>query len=389
MEHQRKLHEEERALWNTERQELHQTIQNLEATVRQLKSLSDPELQSPSALPQARGVVPGSFPTSKRSSRTTSMESNRDGPPPSHGAVHAPRSQSDASVTASGASSSVSKQLPSISEEQRLPGRKKSVGFTVAQGSPPADAGAAKPPVAPIPGERIHHSFDGINFRPPGSLSLPTLHGSLRSPHKSPPLSGEISPSQKPSVPEVKPRPQLLDLPASNLSPGELLTKDAGHTPLARALSDGSAGSAAGTPTAATAREAPFAPRPSVAPPLRPPAERSDSYFPEPDPDAKPDPDPELKGPLGLVGDAGSTGNKTFLTELDSKLLRAQTESAIEDSPELSPTKAPRGANGHGKSTAGGDEPAEDEDDGGPKLRIKRSLNFGSVFGSSRIGHGA
>ena len=74
-----------------------------------------------------------------------------------------------------------------------------------------------------------------------------------------------------------------------------------------------------------------------------------------------------------------------------------QTESAVtssSSSEELNPrTKEQIGiegtANGHG---AGRHDPAQAKDDGdeeGPKLRIKRSLNFGTVFGARTIGSDA
>ena len=413
VERQRKLHEEERALWHLERQELHQKIQNLETVVRQLRSKSESDVPSPIVRLPPRVGGSGSFPTSKGSSRAASSESGKGEVwlgPGARSDVAPTRTYSEASSTSSLSGVSGARHLASISEEQPPMTRKKSVGFHVARPlSPPSPAPAT---AASIPGEKIHADLDGITFRPSIANSVWTPDSTSRSPLKSPSPGavspGAVSPGHQP---DAVPRPQLLDLPAAALTPDQRLTRDAGHTPLARVADDASSGSDIDTPTATAVREAsrePREPRPSVAAPtVRPPAERAGSYFPavaeEGSQEEEEEEDPPLREPLALGGDAATPESATFLSALDSKLRGVQrAEGAVASSPETSPNAQPplpsqqqhRGdgggpqANGH---DTGGNHPPDpaDDDDHMPQLRVKRSLNFGTVFGARTIGHDA
>ena len=296
-EHQRKLHEEERALWKLEREELHQKIRTLEATIRNLRSASEPSSRSFMNHDPEISAYANIFPTfgsaglvSPKNDLWQGRKSTSDSKPR--------RSLPAASGTFSTSGRSSSGQLSSISEEQP-PYRKKSVGF---QGVNPPSPSAPQPSKASIPGEEVDANLDGITFRASvvhSTWAPDSSTGPLKSPSP-----GSISPGQKP---KVMPRPQLLNLPTSSLTPDQLLTKDAGHTPLARVADEASKGSSANTPVAGQA-EGSNAPRPSGAPKL--PTERSDSYFPAAPPETR-DEDPALKEPLGLGSDPAAAVNSS------------------------------------------------------------------------------
>ena len=145
------------------------------------------------------------------------------------------------------------------------------------------------------------------------------------------------------------------------LSVEDNLTRDAGHTPLASRV----AHSDLPTPTQPEQERPPLEPGVSV---LKTPSERSDSYFPSMEEDEA---DQTLKSPLTLVNDKVS--DERFFDELDSKLAEAAISTASSvprancsdalDSKDSFDVKVPRGL--------------ELE----PKLRIKRSMNFGSQLG--------
>lgn len=110
---------------------------------------------------------------------------------------------------------------------------------------------------------------------------------------------------------------------------------------------------------------------------MRPPTERSDSYFPAAE-DNSNDVDPKLSGPLGLTNEEGE--DKQFLSELDSKLLRAAQIDMFE------PPAVAGASNMVGSAKE--EEKEFEQPEAEPKLRIKRSMNFGSVFGARNCGKG-
>ena len=226
-----------------------------------------------------------------------------------------------------------------------------------------------------IPIGKIDSSLDGITLK---STSLPpSLVKTIVSPTSPSPLS---IPS-----PTSKPRgdgPRFVDREKLSLSPyTENLTKDAGHTPMVvESISENSSnsdGKVEKHSPRSTDTEKPYCPEPT----LRPPTERSNSYFtgvvPEKEnlDEGNLDEDPELKGPLIMDSTNSAPNDNAFLSELDKKLA-AEVEKA--ESPILT------------RDQSGGEEQEKldvpDAEDGGPKLRIKRSTNFGSAWGSSACG---
>ncbi|KAL8761524.1 MAG: hypothetical protein Q9184_002373 [Pyrenodesmia sp. 2 TL-2023] len=157
----------------------------------------------------------------------------------------------------------------------------------------------------------------------------------------------------------------------------ENLTLHAGHTPLARPVPglDGTTSaidSDLPTPTLESERP-PIEPRTSF---TKVPSERADSYFPLPadeldsgrasrelDTPADAQQDPELQGPLGLTNERSS--DNRFLSQLDSKLTQAASSS---NPPAAAGAQQIQGFN---------------DTDPEPKLKIKKSMNFGSQLGGS------
>ena len=369
MERQRQTHNEERALWNTERMELHEKIAQLERSLRIYHPISSDQTSSPfdkSVSPfqshsNFLGVLSnnGSSPTS---ATTTGDEVWRG-----------PKSNVKPTRTFSDPTTQFSKpggrsQMPSIAEDTTC-GQKDSSNMQI---------GLHKPSVS---GAAMDKNLDGINFRSNTLSQVPTK---------------KVMTPQSPSPRTFSPSrlsPRTIQLPSSKFeAPIDPYTKDAGHTPLvprAYRNTDGASSDGDGTtPTQHEMERPPLEPHASKA---KLPSERSDSYFPITEEEAQDenhnprdeedksrDEDPELKGPLGLGnGEHEGEENKHFLNELDSKLLQAarsdhpspsETDLGSEESPE------------HGKDF----EQPEHE----PKLRIKKSMNFGSAFGAKHFGKG-
>lgn len=114
--------------------------------------------------------------------------------------------------------------------------------------------------------------------------------------------------------------------------------------------------------------------------PVMPPSERSDSYFSsafetETDDEVpQKDGDVELKGPLAMESKNEEGRYNQFLDQLDAKLL------AESQRPRQASIAGSEGRNRFGK--------IDDEvDDGGPRLKLKKSMNFGSAFGSKNCGN--
>ncbi|KAI9779923.1 MAG: hypothetical protein M1839_007079 [Geoglossum umbratile] len=188
----------------------------------------------------------------------------------------------------------------------------------------------------------IEKDLDGISIK--ASALSPAVVAQLRSP---PPGSPGIS------------------TPTSShgLSPGGLscLTKDAGHTPPAPAHYS----------IESSEQPTPKQPgrlhRPSIAlPPL-------DSVLPS---DSPTDADPALVSPLGITNN--DERNAAFLNQLDSKLLQ-EARKIVCTSPEaLSEDEE--------SAEAGEAGPAGDRSEPEVRIRFKRSMNFGSAFGSAGYG---
>lgn len=234
-----------------------------------------------------------------------------------------------------------------------------------------------------IPIERLDSSLDGINLK---STALPpSIVAKVISPSEISPNSHSPG-SRTPTGVAVTKAPQV---PTSLLipSPPNLKT-NAGHTPLAF---EGSVTVSEGPSDVSTPiRPQELSSAPAEPRPVRPPTERADSYFPdispqksesidtfgahEPLASAMENEDKELKGPLTMESDHKEGSDNAFLSELDAKLLMEAKRiiSPQSDSTEPGPDDIAR--------TEGDD--LED----GPRLRLKKSTNFGSAFGSSDCG---
>ena len=210
----------------------------------------------------------------------------------------------------------------------------------------------------------IEKHFEGIKFRP---VSVATRHASA-------PISTNLGPPAKTlssSHSSSHESPRGLQLPPVQEEPDNL-TKDAGHTPLARSVPglDGDASAMESdlpTPSHAEQERPPLEKRAST---VKIPSERSESYFPPPADEY--DQDPELRGQLGLKNDASS--DNRFLSELNSRLAQVAE-------PPTSST-ASRTASKPPESDAI-EHDTLDHSDPEPKLRIKRSLNFGTQLGGN------
>lgn len=223
----------------------------------------------------------------------------------------------------------------------------------------------------PIPIQEIDETLDGITVKSEGVKSS---FNKVMSPII------VASPGRSPSPKQPAPDPPRLHLDRSSLlDPLDAkLKRHAGHTPLAF---DGPVSEIVSTTDATPQPEEPIAPVPTARPPLRP-SERSQSYFSTNDLHAA-DPIPEeeepepvydtvedrpLTGPLMLDASGKSGASHAFLSELDSKLLEEEVRRSQSNSPLSSPAPSQQSAK---------------TDDGFPRLRLKKSTNFGSAYGMS------
>jgi len=361
VEHQRQSHNEERALWHLERQELQAKISELEATIHQLMGRNGSEIISPLSAPIFAPRSFGSFPESLSHGSRTTSESVGDE------FWRGAGGKSDSIPTRTFSESS-EYSIGRLDERRVLSSVKDQRGSSVSE-SPDAisrqrshEKDEQRPRLS-IDGASLHKDLDGISFKP-AVLQPPSIVKSIITPQSPSPLH-QASPPAQGNLPDPSPS-NILDVV-------DAYTRDAGHTPLARMTSNSTSDQA--TPTMAEQiRE----PRPSMSVSRRP-NERSDSYFPPQETIAEaeePPDDPALKHPLTLPPQEAEA--KSFLNELDSKLLEAARSSTFSPDSETSDA-------GDKKE---GDKTNEDVTDPEPKLRIKRSMNFGSVFGAKSCGRG-
>ena len=365
MEHQRHTFDEERALWNIERMELHEKITQLAGSLHQYQAISPSQISSSINSSDSESHRNSSVWSllSKDGSSDTSTDTTGDeiwrGPKTD---VQPTRTFSD--PTTQSTKPRGRDRLPSIAEDTTC-GRKDSSDL---------QSGLRKPSVS---GAQTDKSLDGINFK---SSTFSPVPDKVMTPQ---------SPSPRTTSPS-RLSPGTIQLPSYRYdSPLDPYTKDAGHTPLARRTYfhiDGASSEGDGaTPTQPEMERPPLEPHVSFA---KLPSERSDSYFPVVDRESRddkdtsrdgeetsPDEDSELKAPLGLNSYKGD--DEQFLNELDSKLLQAAR------SEEFSPS----GVGSDKESFLDNDGEFEQPEDE-PKLRIKRSMNFGSAFGAKTCGKG-
>ena len=351
MDHQRQVFEEERALWHTERSDMQEKIAKLEVSLRRYEAISSSQVPSPI---EANGSRKSSFWKSETYDRSSKYFTGDE-------VWRGAGGKSNAQPTRTFANQA--DQLLAV--ENRLP--------AIVE-----DSAAAKPKVAYFSNKSIDtrpvgkastrgigtdKNLDGITFKesilaPTGAESLTTFQVSL--PVRSKPPTGISSGSVAPSSPLI--------------APPDPYTKDAGHTPLARRSEynlDGSSGAALSsdlvTPSRPEVERPPLEPRASA---IQIPSECDDSYFSCTEGDN--DGDSELQEPLGLKDDAA--GDDAFLNGVDSRLRQvAQSET-------LEPTEPDKEGINEDK---GFDQPEPE-----PRLRIKKSMNFGSQFGASSCGKG-
>ena len=269
----------------------------------------------------------------------------------------------------SAASSKLKERLPSIAEN----GKKDSTG----QGS--TDPLPEIIHKSSISGSEIDKDLDGINFKSSG-LAPDIIRSVMSSGSASPLQSGSPSRSSQKGTTLSPP-----SLSAFRELKNDPYTMDAGHTPLASRKYprlDGSASNPSSNTETPSGPEQGIPPLESHVTQVKPPSERHDSYFPpvEPAESVESDPDPELKGPLGLTNERD--GDTQFLSELNTKLLQAaETDVGGPSSP-----REERSSDQQDEDIAesSGFEQPEHE----PKLKIKRSMNFGTQLGASSIGKG-
>ncbi|KAL2043736.1 hypothetical protein N7G274_003255 [Stereocaulon virgatum] len=362
MERQRKVHNEERALWYTERTELQEKIAQLEDSLRRYETTTPSQVSSPV---ERSGYGASNFSSllNQAGSRHTSTSTTGDE------VWRGPKTDVQPTRTFSEDSSQSSKpdRLPSIAENAPLSGRGRR------DSSEHSIGGHHRPS---IDGAEIDKNLDGITLKTSG-LASSIAPKKIMTPQSPSPQSP--SPS-KVSSGTIEPPPSTLGVPE------DPYTRHAGHTPLARGTylnNDGasSTGSADGvTPTQPEQELSPLEPQYTR---VKMPSERSDSYFPKVA-EETPEEDPKLQGQLGLAND--DSKDRPFLNALDSKLKEAARKKGAE--PDAVAGAADQDG-GEASGSMGGEEDKEFEQrEPEPQLRIKRSMNFGSAFGSKNCGKG-
>lgn len=355
MDNQRQLFHAEHELWQIERTELHEKITQLEASLRRYRTLCGSPVSSPT---ESNGSGSKDRPNVENANELrpavgTGDEfwrgsgGRRDAQP-----VRIFPSSPDASSTVEDRWTIVARDPLAYK-----PGLTAFPVITI-------DSGLLSK--ASIRGIEEDKNLDGITFRK-SSLALTTNESVVTPPPSSPPQSSPLA----------QRTPGTVSLPSSLLTaPCDPYTKDAGHTPLAPKSEYSSYEDLGATLSGLTTPTQPEMELPPPDPPtsvVKVPPESADSYF--PDLDELKDGDIELREPLGLKNNG--VHDKNFLTELDSKLLKAARSEKLRSES----TKS-------GKENIEAEEKIYSQADPEPKLRIKRSMNFGSQFGTSTLGKG-
>lgn len=354
VEHQRQLHHEERELWHLERRELQTKVAELEAIVARLRSRNGSGVSSPHD-PFASGFLGAS--SGNVGSRHINGTNVSTGDEFWRGAggksgVTPTRTFSESSEF----SNKDERRMPVIAEDEEQ--FQKPTGFGVSK-----DETRHQPT---IDGAKIDKNLDGISFK---SSGLP------------PEIIAKVLTPQSPSPRRDKSPVRILCsqslLPRPTEQPEDPYTKDAGHTPIAR--SDPFDGAEALSPTTSSthltpklpAERPPLEPYPSVAV-SQPSHDRSDDAE-GPAPADTLDEDPVLRDPIGLTNREDE--DCAFLDVLDSKLLTVARSIVREEEGE--------GVREGGRNGMEGTQPEPE-----PRLKMKRSMNFGTVFGAKTCGRG-
>ena len=399
----RQAHDTERKAWDIQRSSLQARIADLEYRLRRAR---DPKRRASN---DSSGGSAQSFRSdfntlldssnSSVSSRKFSESSAPSAPPCWQG----PESTPPVARVFSNEDSAEMQHLPSISEDEPFPSLSKEISPT------------SKEESRPIPAEQIDKNLDGITLKSSGLTS--SFVAKITSPQFD-------SPVRSPS-PRAKETPKNNNLQISMsglMSPlDEKLKRNAGHTPMAFSGETSiSAEVSTGIPT--PTQESPLDPAPTAKRPSMQPAENSESYFnftednqpdsaaiekaeevTEPDTVWETQDDSPLKAPLMLDPSAKSLAANSFLDQVDQKLMEAASSShsrfradsvlSSEQQQEEEVESGLQHRDGANAQTNGNDNdninaPKEQHrltssgiDDGGPRLKMKKSMNFGSAWG--------
>lgn len=358
-EQERSFFDQERKLWDSERSLLKAQIADLELRLQRATGLPS------SGRSQGQDTTTRGHFDSIRASVTFNRDSSNDAPSPSdHRIWEGPGGSGTVTRVFSNESYGTRRSegyLPSIVESPSALQRKDD------HTSPLTNKTEHKQSIS-IPIEKIDSSLDGITIKSTGLP--PSVVKTLV-----PTISEPESPSKTPSSARS---PKDMHLALSPFP--ENLIKDAGHTPMAK---EEPASGNINTIVDKISNESsppldpqnPYSPGPT----LRPPTERSNSYFPVPEEieegAAEPDEDVELKGPLCMKPEGQ---DNAFLCALDQKL-EAEAHKAESSDAE---NKSDRGLPKDIEKVKSSDP----DDDEGPTLRIKKSMNFGGAWGTTNLG---
>jgi hypothetical protein len=363
-ERERDMFEKERKLWNAERTMLKSRIADLEFTSNKTNTgrrRSSNDAPNTSTVSFRKDLGQGSSFPSLRASRGSS-ETNGIPPvweTPDMGTTVTRVFSYDEQQLQSRKSVSISNGLPSIAES--------------------VPENPVSPRSIPVPVTMLDSSLDGITLK---SAGLESSFVQVISPTST-------SPPQPPSPgPRIHEEEKILRVDLDGLlSPTDVnLVKNAGHTP----MEFGNPAAGGETASDIESRTSPeieastlkdnsvSGSRPSR-PPF-PPSEQSGSYFAsileiENDEEARhKNGDVELKGPLTMEHKHEEGRDNQFLDQLDARL--------------LAEAQRPRGVSNAESEGKNGVVKIDDEvDDGGPRLKLKKSMNFGSAFGSMKCGN--
>ena len=395
---QRKLHDEERALWDLERTDLHTEIERLEAVVRRYRSHYGSTESSVSSTLQSQQRISSSStlyssvpPTRNISANSISIGDAEPWRGPEAGP--AKRTFSDVSFTST---STKAASLPT-NEPRRL----SSIDEDPTSRSSTDQQTHHK---SSIDGAQIDPALDGIMFKPtvlnpPAITLLAAGVSNLSTDSPSPTTLSPTATSSRPTPLDLSPntlsspsRPSQ-PTPQITLNPDSFITKDAGHTPLpSKNLLDPIGGSPnsqseQSTPLTADFMLPPRVPRGSIAPPILYRGRKGSRWPGAEGFDEDDDEDPSLTGPLGLLGD---DGDHKFLSELNERLETAARSREASPSPLFSPMGGFR-LEGPGEKREGSEGTKAvksevqadglDQSEEEPRLKIKRSMNFGSQLG--------
>lgn len=360
-EREREIFENERKLWNAERAMLKAKIADLEFNLTKTgggkrRFSNDGSSASAQAFRKDLGQK-----LSFGGSRASRGSSETNGPPP---VWETP----DMGAT-------VTRVFPH--EDQQLHSKKSA---STTNGLPSIAESAKEKPLTlhsiPVPVTMLDSSLDGITLKSAGLESSFVKVGSPSS----------TSPPHPPSPgPRLNKEEKILRVSLDGLRyPTDVsLVRNAGHTPMEFGKPAVSAETASGLESRKSPEiQAPLPKSHSDPSPrsARPPSERSDSYFSTAfttetyDTAFTTNGDVELKGPLTMNNKPEENGPNDFLDQLNARL--------------IAESHAQNGGGEEEKEEKNGIVKLDDEgDDAMPRLKLKKSTNFGSAFGSKNCGN--